>query len=80
MADLRKSVLMGRTEVEGEEIKGLSHLLSHQETIENVICATNVPRFHIIYAGTLFRQTRQNFSAANISNDFYLRSEKSMTM
>ena len=26
-ADLRKSVLMGRTEVEGEEIKGLSHLL-----------------------------------------------------
>ena len=43
-ADLRKSVLMGRTEVEGEEIKGLSHLLSHQETIENVICATNVPR------------------------------------
>ena len=44
---------MGRTEVEGEEIKGLSHLLSHQETIENVICATNVPRFHIIYAGTV---------------------------
>ena len=52
-ADLRKSVLMGHTEVEGEEIKGLSHLLSHQETIENVICATNVPRFHIIYAGTV---------------------------
>ena len=50
-ADLRKSVLMGHTEVEGEEIKGLSHLLSHQETIENVICATNVPRFHIINAG-----------------------------
>ena len=35
-ADLRKSVLMGRTEVEGEEIKGLSHLLSHQETIERI--------------------------------------------
>ena len=48
-ADLRKSVLMGRTEVEGEEIKGLSHLLSHRETIENVICATNVPRFHTIF-------------------------------
>ena len=42
-ADLRKSVLMGRTEVEGEEIKGLSHLLSHQETIENVIYAGTVP-------------------------------------
>ena len=49
-ADLRKSVLVGRTEVDGE-VKGLSHLLSHQETIENVIYSTNIPRFHIIYAG-----------------------------
>lgn len=49
-ADLRKSVLTGRTEVEGE-IKGLSHLLSHQETIDNVIYSTNIPRFYIIYAG-----------------------------
>lgn len=49
-ADLRKSVLVGRTEVE-EEVKGLSHLLSHQETIENVIYTTNIPRFHIVYAG-----------------------------
>ena len=39
-ADLRKSVLMGRTEVE-EQVKGLSHLLSHQETLENVIKARN---------------------------------------
>ena len=51
-ADLRKSVLLGRTEVD-QEIKGLSHLLSHQETIENVIYATNIPRFNIIYAGTV---------------------------
>lgn len=51
-ADLRKSVLTGRTEVEGE-IKGLSHLLSHQETIDNVIYSTNIPRFYIIYAGTV---------------------------
>ena len=51
-ADLRKSVLLGRTEVD-QEIKGLSHLLSHQETIENVIYSTNIPRFNIIYAGTV---------------------------
>lgn len=51
-ADLRKSVLVGRTEVDGE-VKGLSHLLSHQETIENVIYSTNIPRFHIIYAGKI---------------------------
>ena len=47
---LAESVLVGRTEVDGE-VKGLSHLLSHQETIENVIYSTNIPRFHIIYAG-----------------------------
>lgn len=49
-ADLRKSVMVGRTEVDGE-IKGLSHYLSQQESLDNVIYATNVPRFHIIYAG-----------------------------
>ena len=46
------SLNLGRTEVD-QEIKGLSHLLSHQETIENVIYATNIPRFNIIYAGTV---------------------------
>lgn len=51
-ADLRKSVLLGRTEADGE-IKGLSHLLSHQETVEDIIYATNYPSFHIIYAGTM---------------------------
>ena len=78
-ADLRKSVLMGRTEVEGEEIKGLSHLLSHQERLKMLFV---LQMFHvfILFMQELFRQTRQNFSAANISNDFYLRSEKSMTM
>lgn len=51
-ADLRRSVLMGRTAVDGE-VLGLSHLLSHQETLENVIYSTNIPRFHIIYAGAV---------------------------
>ena len=38
--------------------------------------------FHvfILFMQELFRRTRQNFSVANISNDFYLRSEKFMTM
>lgn len=49
-ADLRKSVLTGRTDVT-EDIKGLSSLLSHQETVEDIIYATNYPNFHIIYAG-----------------------------
>ena len=49
-ADLRKSVLVGRTEVD-TEVKGLSHYLSQQESLENIIYATNIPYFHIIYAG-----------------------------
>lgn len=51
-ADLRKSVLIGRTEL-GEEVKGLSHYLSRQEKIENVIYQTNIPHFYITYAGKM---------------------------
>ena len=49
-ADLRKSVLVGRTEVKGD-IKGLSHLLSGQVNIKDVIYATDIPGFCILYAG-----------------------------
>lgn len=51
-ADLRKSVLIARSGVE-EEVNGLSHYLSQQVSLENVIYATNIPYFHIIYAGTV---------------------------
>lgn len=49
-ADLRKSVLTGRTDVAGE-ITGLSSMLSHQAAVEDIIYGTNFPGFHIIYAG-----------------------------
>ena len=49
-ADLRKSVLMGRTKVK-ESIKGLTHYLSKQAALIEVICATNVKNLHIVYAG-----------------------------
>lgn len=51
-ADLRKSVLIGRLEV-SEEVKGLSHYLSKQEKLANVICVTDIPRFHMICAGAV---------------------------
>ena len=51
-ADLRKSVMKGRTEAD-REIKGLSHFLSFQASIEEIIYATNIPRFHIIYSGAV---------------------------
>lgn len=49
-ADLRKSVLVGRTKVK-ESIKGLTHYLSKQAALIEVICATNVKNMHIVYAG-----------------------------
>ena len=68
-ADLRKSVLMGRTEVEGEEIKGCHIFFPIRKRLKMLFV---LQMFHvfILFMQELFRQTRQNFSAANISNDF----------
>lgn len=49
-ADLRKSVLLNRLGIQ-EEVKGLSHVLSGQCNINDVICATNKPNFYMISAG-----------------------------
>ena len=49
-ADLRRSVMMGITEVT-QEIKGLSHFLTKQCKMADVICATNIRYLHIVYAG-----------------------------
>lgn len=51
-ADLRKSVLVGRHRVSGE-IKGLSHYLSGQAELEQVICRTQEKGLHIIFAGVV---------------------------
>lgn len=51
-ADLRKSVMIGKIESEGE-LKGLSHYLSQQETLSNVVYSTNIPKFHLIYSGAV---------------------------
>ncbi|WP_329957494.1 polysaccharide biosynthesis tyrosine autokinase [Novisyntrophococcus fermenticellae] len=50
-ADLRKSVLMGRTKVSQKGIMGLTHFLTGQCTIQETICATSVKNFHLIYSG-----------------------------
>ena len=51
-ADLRKSVLMGRVTVD-QEVMGLAHYLSKQAKLSDVICATNLPKFHIIFSGVV---------------------------
>ncbi len=51
-ADLRKSVLIGRHGITGEnEIKGLSHYLSGQASLDDVICETNIDGMNVIFAG-----------------------------
>jgi len=50
-ADLRKSVLKESVKV-SKSVEGLAHLLSRQALAKDVICSTNVPNLHIIFAGT----------------------------
>lgn len=48
--DLRKSVMLGRVAME-QEIKGVTHYLSRQAKLSEVICTTDVPKFHMIFSG-----------------------------
>lgn len=50
-ADLRKSVLVGRYKI-GKVEKGLSHYLSGQAELDDVVCKTNVDNMDIILAGS----------------------------
>ena len=49
-ADLRKSVLLGTTKVT-KSINGLTHFLSKQVQLVDVICETNIKNLCMIYAG-----------------------------
>ena len=51
-ADLRKSVLVGRHKVSGE-IKGLSHYLSGQADVKDVVLKTQEPRLYVVFAGVV---------------------------
>lgn len=52
--DLRKSVLVGRLRAKIEnngEISGLSHLLSGQAQVDDVLYSTNINKLYMIFAG-----------------------------
>lgn len=51
-ADLRKSVMLGRHKIMGE-LNGLSHFLSGQEELKDVICKTQEPGLNVILAGVI---------------------------
>lgn len=52
-ADLRKSVIMGKIEVSSEtgEVYGLTHYLSKQAQVKDVICATDIKNLFVILPG-----------------------------
>ena len=53
-SDMRKSVFVGRLQAQsssGEEICGLSHYLSGQSRLEDVLYGTEIPRLFMIFAG-----------------------------
>ena len=51
-ADLRRSVLMGRHKAT-ESVKGLSHYLSGQAQLSDVICGTQEDNMFVIFAGII---------------------------
>lgn len=50
-ADLRKSVLLGRTKAGQQTVKGLTHYLTGQSELKDVVYSTNVPKLYLIYSG-----------------------------
>ena len=49
-ADMRKSILAGRYKIKNAK-KGLSHYLSGQCAVDEVVSVTNVDKFHMVVAG-----------------------------
>lgn len=49
-ADLRKSVIMGKIDLDGEA-QGLTHYLSKQAQLKDVICSTNIKNLFVILPG-----------------------------
>lgn len=54
-ADLRKSVMLGRYKAQAAQKRtgGLSHYLSGQASIGDILCNTNIPNFDVILTGPL---------------------------
>lgn len=50
-ADLRKSVLLGSTKAGQQTVKGLTHYLTGQSELQDVVYSTNIPKLYLIYSG-----------------------------
>ncbi|MDO4804297.1 MAG: polysaccharide biosynthesis tyrosine autokinase [Lachnospiraceae bacterium] len=49
--DMRNSVMVGQFEIEGENLKGLSHFLTGQGTLAECMCQTGYPNMQMVFSG-----------------------------
>ncbi len=52
-ADMRKSVLIGKMGAHETNLQGLSHFLSGQASLNDVLCETNIPGMYVIFSGSV---------------------------
>ncbi len=64
-ADLRKSVMISRYKIERGKtpVQGLSHYLSGQAALKDIICATNVPNMDLVMTGPLSPNPTELFNS-----------------
>lgn len=65
-ADMRKSVLPNRLRVKGK-MEGLSHYLSGQANVSELLCETDVPNMYIMFAGTRVLNSAELLSSENFA-------------
>ena len=54
-ADMRKSVMIQRHKIDnrGQKIGGLTHYLSGQSSMSDIVCSTNIPGLYMVLSGPL---------------------------
>jgi capsular exopolysaccharide synthesis family protein len=65
-ADMRKSVLPTRLRVKGK-LPGLSHYLSGQSNVSELLCETDVANMYIMFAGTRVPNSAELLSSDNFA-------------
>lgn len=67
-ADMRKTVMLQRYNIDnqGQKVGGLTHYLSGQVTLENIISSTNVPNLYMVLAGPLSPNPAELLSGGKI--------------
>lgn len=69
-ADMRKTVMLQRYKIDnqGQKVGGLTHYLSGQVSLDNILTATNVPNLFMVLAGPLSPNPAELLSGDAIDN------------